>query len=154
MSELKKLFTPMEQAQEAYKSKIITADEAAAQVKSGMEIHLGLMNGVVVDIQKALAKRAEELEDVTVVATMWSYPDPPILLASDPKAEHFHYCSTHLTRSERAANKQGNCWFLPVQFRENPKLHGSQHFLKAHLDFASYIKYRRGHAEHERSDQP
>ena len=123
MSELKKLFTPMEQAQEAYKSKLITADEAAAQVESGMEIHFGLMNGVVVDIQKALAKRAEELEDVTVVATMWSYPDPPILLAADPKAEHFHYCSTHLTRSERAANKQGNCWFLPVQFRENPKLH-------------------------------
>ena len=36
MSELKKLFTPMEQAQEAYKSKLITADEAAAQVESGM----------------------------------------------------------------------------------------------------------------------
>ena len=117
------LFTPLAKLEEEYNRKKITAEEAASLVKSGMYLHFGLMNGVVVDIQHALADRAEELEDVTIVDTMWSYPEKPPILKNDPNAEHFHCFSTHLTKMERAANKDGNFWFLPVQFRENPKLH-------------------------------
>ena len=76
-----------------------------------------------VDLERALAKRAEELTDVTVCTTMWSYKEPPEILKADPGAKHFHYCSTHLTGTERKQNKAGNCWFLPVQFRENPKFY-------------------------------
>ena len=117
------LFAPVNGIYDEYKSKLITAKEAASMVKSGMYLHFGLMNGIVVDIQEALAERTEELEDVTIIQTMWSYGEKPPVLKNDPHAEHFHCASTHLTKQERAANKDGNFWFLPVQFRENPKLH-------------------------------
>lgn len=123
MRAIVKKLTPVREIQEAYNAKLVTADEAVKVVKSGDQIHLGLFCGVVVDLEKALAKRSDQLTDVTVCTTMWSYAQPPEILKADPKAEHFHYCSTHLTGTERKQNKAGNCWFLPVQFRENPKFY-------------------------------
>ncbi|WP_419024015.1 acetyl-CoA hydrolase/transferase family protein [Emergencia sp.] len=123
MGAIIKKLTPVEQIQEKYRAKLVSADDAAKLVKSGDQIHLGLFCGVVVDIERALAKRSEELTDVTVCTTMWSYGEPPEILKADPRAEHFRYCSTHLTGTERKQNKEGNCWFLPVQFRENPKFY-------------------------------
>lgn len=101
----------------------MTADEAVKIVKSGDYLHYGLFTGVVVDLDRALAKRVNELEDVTICSTMWSYAEPPEILKADPKAEHFHYSSSHFTPIERKCNKAGNCWFLPVQFRENTKFY-------------------------------
>ena len=46
-----------------YKRKLITADKAAAMVINGSRIHFGLGCGTVIDIDKALAKRADELKD-------------------------------------------------------------------------------------------
>ncbi|MEG1067114.1 MAG: acetyl-CoA hydrolase/transferase C-terminal domain-containing protein [Anaerovoracaceae bacterium] len=123
MSSIVKQWTPVHKIHEEYKAKLTTADEAVKLVKSGDQIHLGLFCGVVVDLERALAKRADELKDVTVMTTMWSYPETPEILAVDPKAEHFKYCSTHLTATERKCNKEGNCWFIPVQFRENTKFY-------------------------------
>lgn len=114
---------PAEKVQEEYKRKLVTADEAVKVVKSGDYLHYGLFTGVVVDLDTALAKRTNELEDVTICTTMWSYAQPPAVLQADPKAEHFHYASSHFTPVERKCNKAGNCWFLPVQFRENTKFY-------------------------------
>ena len=116
-------FTTPDQVQAEYQRKLVSADEAAKVVKSGDQIHLGLFTGCVNDLNAALARRVNELEDVTAVATMWGYPEVPPILAADPNAEHIHYCSTQLTGTERKQNKAGNCWYLPVQFRENPKFH-------------------------------
>lgn len=121
MSYTVKEWIPLDKIQEEYEKKIITADEAASLVKSGDYLHYGLFTGVVVDFDTALAKRTEELEDVTICATMWSYSTPPAVLSADPEAKHFLYSSSHFTGIERKCNKAGNCWFLPVQFRENPK---------------------------------
>lgn len=118
-----KQWLPADQIQAAYKEKLVSADEAVKEIKSGDYIHYGLFTGVVVDLDRALAKRAGELEDVTICATMWSYAEPPEVLKADPKAEHFHYASSHFTPIERKCNKAGNCWFLPVQFRENTKFY-------------------------------
>ncbi|MDY3240688.1 MAG: acetyl-CoA hydrolase/transferase C-terminal domain-containing protein [Anaerovoracaceae bacterium] len=118
-----KTWLPTDQIQAAYKEKLVTADEAVKIVKSGDYLHYGLFTGVVVDLDRALAKRVNELEDVTICATMWSYAEPPEVLKADPKAEHFHYSSSHFTPIERKCNKEGNCWFLPVQFRENTKFY-------------------------------
>ena len=57
------------QLEKEYKRKLITADQAAAYVRTGMRIHFGTGCGTVVDIDKALAKRADELEDVTIIST-------------------------------------------------------------------------------------
>ena len=114
---------PMDQVQNVYKEKLVTADEAVKIIKSGDYLHMGLFSGVVVDLEAALAKRAEELEDVTICTTMWSYAEKPKILQVDPESKHFKYSSSHFTGTERKCNKEGNCWFLPVQFRENTKFY-------------------------------
>ena len=43
-----------------YKAKLVTAEQAVAGIKSGDRVHYGLFNGIVVELDKALAKRAPE----------------------------------------------------------------------------------------------
>jgi len=104
-----------------YKKKLVSADQAVQSVKSGDRIHYGLFNGLVVDLDRALAGRTRELEDVKIMVSIWAYPHPPQVLVADQEAKHFKYLSTHFSIADRKANKQGNCWYVPVQFRENPK---------------------------------
>jgi butyryl-CoA:acetate CoA-transferase len=106
---------------EEYKRKLVSADEAVKVIKSGDRIHYGLFNGLVYGLDKALAKRAEELFDVKVCTTIWSHSEPPAILQADPESKHFKYLSTHMSKLDRQMNKQGVCWYIPVQFRENPK---------------------------------
>ena len=42
-----------------YRKKLITADQAAAMVKNGDRLHFGLGCGSIIDIDKAIAKRAD-----------------------------------------------------------------------------------------------
>jgi butyryl-CoA:acetate CoA-transferase len=105
-----------------YRKKCVSADEAVKVVKSGDKIHYGLFCGIVQDLDVALAKRAPELTDVTVYDTIWAHKHVPAILEADPAVEHFHYVSTHMSAVDRRMNKEGRCWFFPVQFRENPKL--------------------------------
>ncbi|MGN0703248.1 MAG: acetyl-CoA hydrolase/transferase family protein [Lentihominibacter sp.] len=114
-------FTGMTEIQKEYSRKLTTADEAVKVVKSGDRIHYGLFCGIVRELDKALARRTEELTDVLVMDTIWNYPEPPAILQADPEAKHFRYLSTHMSGLDRKMNKQGCCWFIPVQFRENPK---------------------------------
>ncbi|MFA7661810.1 MAG: acetyl-CoA hydrolase/transferase C-terminal domain-containing protein [Anaerovoracaceae bacterium] len=107
--------------QTEYKRKLTTADQAVKVVKSGDRIHYGLFNGLVVDLDKALAKRVEELFDVKVCTTIWAYPHAPAVLEADPESKHFKYLSTHMSGFDRKMNKAGCCWYIPVQFRENTK---------------------------------
>lgn len=55
---------------EEYKKKLITAEQAAAMVRPGSRLHFGLGCGTIVDIDKAIAKRADELKDITVISTV------------------------------------------------------------------------------------
>lgn len=105
-----------------YREKLVTAEEAVKTVKSGDRVHYGLFGGIVRELDQALALRTEELTDVTVYATIWGNGYIPAILQADPRAEHFHYCNTHFSALDRKMNREGVCWFVPVQFRENPKL--------------------------------
>lgn len=119
--ETSKSLYKLSQIQKEYEKKLVTADEAVKVVKSGDRVHYGLFGGIVRDLDTALAKRTDELEDVIVMDTIWNYPEPPAILQADPNARHFKYLSTHMSALDRKMNKQGCCWFIPVQFRENPK---------------------------------
>lgn len=110
------------QIYEEFKKKTVTADEAVKVVKSGDRVHYGLFCGIVRDLDVALAKRTEELHDVLVCDTIWGGEEIPAILRADPEAKHFKYLSTHMSALDRKMNKEGRCWFIPVQFRENPKL--------------------------------
>ena len=105
-----------------YKKRLCSADDAVRVVKSGDRVHYGLFCGNVRDLDKALARRVNELENIIVYNTIWAYSEPPAILQADPKGEHFKYVSTHMSALDRQMNKKGLCWFTPVQFRENKKL--------------------------------
>ncbi len=119
--EMTKSLYKLNQVQIEYQKRLVTADKAVKVVKSGDRVHYGLFGGIVRELDTALAKRTEELEDVIVMDTIWNYPEPPAILQADPQAKHFKYLSTHMSALDRKMNKQGCCWFIPVQFRENPK---------------------------------
>lgn len=121
MINVKQLYRTSELTSE-YKKKLITANEAVKIVKSGDRVHYGLFCGIVRDLDKALAKRTEELHDVLVCDTIWAYNEVPAILQADPESKHFKYMSTHMSGLDRKMNKEGRCWFIPVQFRENSKL--------------------------------
>lgn len=104
-----------------YKSKLVSSDEAVKVIKSGDRVHYGLFNGIVYELDKALARRVNELQDVKVMSSIWPYSEPPAILQADPESKHFKYLSTHFSAVDRKMNKQGVCWYIPVQFRENPK---------------------------------
>lgn len=107
--------------QTEYRKKYVSADKAVSVIKSNDRVHYGLFNGLVVDLDRALAKRTHELENVKICTTIWAYPFPPQILVEDPGAKHFKYLSTHFSKLDRQMNKEGRCWYIPVQFRENPK---------------------------------
>ena len=56
--------------QEEYRKKLITADQAAAMVQPGDRLHFGTGCGAIVDIDKAIARRADDLKNVTVLSTV------------------------------------------------------------------------------------
>ena len=61
--------------EQEYKAKLVTADEAVKIIKSGDRVHYGLFGGLVRELDKALAKRTEELHDVKVCTTIWNIPN-------------------------------------------------------------------------------
>ena len=52
--------------QEEFRAKTISAQQAAALVKSGQQVYLGCCTSYARAIADALAARSEELEDVTI----------------------------------------------------------------------------------------
>ena len=105
-----------------YKKKLITADQAAAMVKNGHRLHLVLGYGSVIDIDKAIAKRAKDLRDVEVVSTV-SIREKPFetYLATDSN-EQVRFASAHFNTHDRKMNKDGRCWYIPMMFCELPFL--------------------------------
>lgn len=113
----------MNELVQRYREKLVSPEQAVKEVRSGDRVHYGLFGGNVRDLDLALAQRADELQDVTVYSTIWGNEYSPAIITADPKAEHFRYCNTHFSAIDRKLNKQGVCWFVPVQFRENTKMY-------------------------------
>jgi butyryl-CoA:acetate CoA-transferase len=104
--------------QEEYKSKLVTPDEAVKLVKSGDWVEYGAFSGQVVELDKALARRKDELLDVKIRGT--SRIGTPETVKADPENAHFTYNSTHLGAGERVLSDQRLCWHLPVLYHEQP----------------------------------
>lgn len=105
---------------EEYKKKLITADQAAAMVKNGDRLHFGLGCGTVVDIDEALAKRADELKGLEVVTTVGIRQEPFKLYQATTSNEQVRFASAHFSGADRKMNKDGRCWYVPMTFRELP----------------------------------
>ena len=90
--------------QDEYHRKLVSAEEAAELVKSGMWIDYGFHSGFPLLIDEELARRAHELKEVKIRA-YWHRKAPEVLKV-DPQQEHFIYNAWLFSRREREYHKK------------------------------------------------
>ena len=104
--------------QDEYQQKLVTAKEAAAVVKSGDWVDYGWSTCTVNAIDKAMAKRYEELTDVKlrggILTRRLAIFDVPNV------ADHFTWNSWHMSGVERKAIKEGFSFYTPIRYSELP----------------------------------
>ncbi len=105
-----------------YKKKLITADEAATMVRDGDRLHFGLGCGSIVDIDKAIAKRAKDLRGVSVFSTVTVRQEPFETYLATESNEQVWFASAHFNGFDRKMSKEGRCWYMPMLFCELPLL--------------------------------
>lgn len=99
-----------------YQRKLTTAEEAVKVVKSGDWIDYSFGTNMPDELDRALAARAEELDDVKVRAMLTLHP--LAILDADPEGEHFCYNTWHFTGYERKL--PGRAFYLPMNYRHQP----------------------------------
>ncbi len=111
-----------------YQRKLISADEAAGLVRSGMWIDYGAICGFPSLIDERLAERCEDLRDVKIRAEH-SHTQLP---KADPYQEHFVHNSWFLGKVEREYHKNGACSYIPFGLSEGPRMY--REWLKDKVD--------------------
>lgn len=102
-----------------YKSKLVTADEAAKVVKSGDWVEYCFGINMPIDFDEALAKRVNELWDVNIRCDIGSYQH--FTAEADPTGDHFTWNSWHVAAQDKKfINK--TLFYIPMKFHENPKM--------------------------------
>lgn len=102
-----------------YQKKLTTAEEAVKVVKSGDWIDYGWCAAHPVVLDKALAARAAELEDLKLRGgiCLWR---PAIFDIEDAK-EHISWNSWHMSGIERKAIAEGIAFYAPIRYSELPR---------------------------------
>ncbi len=113
---------------EEYKRKLISAEEAAGLVNSGMWIDYGAICGFPSLIDQKLIERAGELKEVKIRAEHSHTRIPEF----DPKQEHFIHNSWFLGKVEREYHKNGACSYIPFGLSEGPRMY--REWLKDDVD--------------------
>lgn len=100
---------------EEYRRKLRTPEEAVKVVKSGDWIDYTANVSFPYLLDKALAKRKDELWDVKVRGSLLF--GPLEIVECDPEREHFIYNSWHCSNYERKLCDKGLCNYIPMIFR-------------------------------------
>ncbi len=100
---------------ELYKERLANPADAAKIVKSGDWIDITFALGVPTLMDKALANRKEELEDVKIRGYLLLHPLE--MVECDPERKHFIYNSWHCGGYERKLCDKGLCNYIPMIFR-------------------------------------
>lgn len=105
--------------QALYQSKLTTAEEAVKLVKSGDWVDYTWCTNHPVALDKALAARGHELQDVKVRGgvTMWM----PEIAKADDAGDHFAWHSWHCSGVDRKIIAKGMGWFCPIRYSELPR---------------------------------
>ncbi|MCD8357119.1 MAG: butyryl-CoA:acetate CoA-transferase [Clostridia bacterium] len=115
-----------------YRDKLCTPEEAVQVVKSGDWVDYTTSLGKPALLDRALAKRRDELIDVKIRGNLIS---GPIEIAEcDPTQEHFIYNSWHCSAYERKLCDRGLCYFIPMVFHNNSAYY--KHFLTVNVAMA------------------
>lgn len=107
--------------QALYNSKLTTAEEAVKVVKSGDWVDYTWCTSHPVALDKALAARQNELEDVKVRGgvTMWM----PEICKADDAGDHFTWHSWHCSGIDRKIISKGMGFFSPMRYSELPRFY-------------------------------
>lgn len=103
-----------------YKKKLITAEQAAEMVSYNSRIHFGTGIGIVKDIDKALAARADELRGVEILSSVPVRNDPYETFLATDSNEQVRFASAHFSKIDREMSSAGRCWYMPILFNELP----------------------------------
>lgn len=115
----RRAFYKASEIKEAYRKKLITSDEAAGMLKSGQRVHIGTFGDIAREFEAALAKRKDELENIIIYSSLWSYDDTYETNKVDPTGEVFKICSTHMSQKDRRVKTAGHCWYVPILYNDN-----------------------------------
>ena len=100
------------------KATVISAEQAAGFVKSGMWLDYGTSLCQPDVFDKALALRVDELTNVKIRSCLSMRPRA--VLDADPEGEHFYWFSLHFSGYDRRKHDAGRCGYLPVNLGEIP----------------------------------
>ncbi len=101
---------------EEYKSKLVSAEQAAQKVKSGDLVAYGYFGIPPYDFDIALGNRVDELQDITVHVAgsvrMWNF------LKTDPEGKVFSMISDHFSALDRMLGDKNRACYGPTQYHE------------------------------------
>lgn len=104
---------------EEYKQKLVSADEAVKIVKSGDWVDYGWCTGTPDALDKALARRTDELKYVNVRGGILL--KPLAIFEREDAGEHFTWNSWHMGGYERKLIKRGCSFYSPIRYSELPR---------------------------------
>lgn len=104
---------------EEYRQKLVSADEAAKLVKSGDWVDYGWCTGTPDALDKALAKRTDELKDVNLRGGILL--KPLAVFEREDAGEHFTWNSWHMGGYERKLIARGCSYYAPIRYSELPR---------------------------------
>lgn len=104
---------------EEYKQKLVSADEAVKVVKSGDWVDYGWCTGTADALDKALAKRTDELKDINLRGGILL--KPLAVFEREDAGEHFTWNSWHMGGLERKLITRGCAYYAPIRYSELPR---------------------------------
>lgn len=106
-----------------YAQKLTTADEAVKLIKSGDWVDYGWCTNVLDDLDRALAKRTDELYDVKLRGGILT--KPLVVFEREDAGEHFTWNSWHMTAVDRKWVSRGFAYYIPLRYSELPGFYRS-----------------------------
>lgn len=104
---------------EEYQKKLVSADEAVKMIQSGDWVDYGWCNGTPDALDKALAKRTDELTDVKLRGGILL--KQPAVFDREDAGEHFTWNSWHMSGIERKLINRGCAYYAPIRYSELPR---------------------------------
>ena len=104
---------------EEYKQKLVSADKAVELIKSGDWVDYGWCTGTPDALDKALAKRTDELKDINLRGGILL--KPLAVFEREDAGEHFTWNSWHMGGYERKLIKRGCAFYAPIRYSELPR---------------------------------
>ena len=104
---------------EEYRQKLVSADEAVKVIKSGDWVDYGWCTNTVDALDKALAKRTDELKDIKLRGGILL--KPLAVFEREDAGEHFIWNSWHMGGYERKLINRGCAYYAPIRYSELPR---------------------------------